>query len=70
MEAAMDDGYSQPQAVTTVANGHHKDGDAAEWEQVAELRAVTEAQDPACKVRRPRPRPTPPPLPDRRAPAP
>jgi len=30
---------------------HHNDGDAAEWKQVAELRAVTEAQDPACKVR-------------------
>jgi len=29
--------------------GHHDDGDAAEWKQVAELRAVTEAQDPACK---------------------
>lgn len=33
-------------------------GDAAEWRQVAELRAVTQAQDPSCKVRpRPRPRP-------------
>jgi hypothetical protein len=60
--------------MAAASNGHHKDGDAAEWEQVAELRAVTEAQDPACKVRRrprPRSRPTPPPLPpDRRAPAP
>ncbi|KAL6636509.1 hypothetical protein ACP70R_024081 [Stipagrostis hirtigluma subsp. patula] len=34
---------------------HHRvdggggDGDAAEWKQVAELRAVAEAQDPACK---------------------
>ena len=27
------------------------DGDAAEWKQVAELRAVTQAQDPSCKVR-------------------
>ena len=25
--------------------------DAAEWKQVAELRAVTQAQDPSCKVR-------------------
>ncbi|CAD6207689.1 unnamed protein product [Miscanthus lutarioriparius] len=25
------------------------DGDAAEWKQVAELRAVTQAQDPSCK---------------------
>lgn len=24
--------------------------DAAEWKQVAELRAVTQAQDPSCKV--------------------
>jgi hypothetical protein len=34
---------------------HHPNGseddDAAEWKQVAELRAVAEAQDPACKVR-------------------
>ena len=27
------------------------DADAAEWKQVAELRAVTQAQDPSCKVR-------------------
>lgn len=27
--------------------------DAAEWKQVAELRAVTQAQDPSCKVRPP-----------------
>jgi hypothetical protein len=26
------------------------DGDATEWKQVAELRAVTQAQDPSCKV--------------------
>ncbi|KAL6909379.1 hypothetical protein ACP4OV_001660 [Aristida adscensionis] len=30
-------------------NGHGDDGDVAEWKQVAELRAVVEAQDPACK---------------------
>ncbi|KAJ1292703.1 hypothetical protein BS78_01G010300 [Paspalum vaginatum] len=32
-------------------DGHRRkdDGDAAEWKQVAELRAVTQAQDPACK---------------------
>ncbi|GJM97257.1 hypothetical protein PR202_ga14170 [Eleusine coracana subsp. coracana] len=30
-------------------NGGSDDGDAAEWKQVAELRAVAEAQDPACK---------------------
>ncbi|KAL6638676.1 hypothetical protein ACP70R_023787 [Stipagrostis hirtigluma subsp. patula] len=28
---------------------NHRGGDAAEWKQVAELRAVAEAQDPACK---------------------
>lgn len=40
------------QTVKTNGHGRHNDGDAAEWKQVAELRAVTEAQDPACKVRR------------------
>uniref|UniRef100_A0A0A9E1N0 CRAL-TRIO domain-containing protein n=1 Tax=Arundo donax TaxID=35708 RepID=A0A0A9E1N0_ARUDO len=30
-------------------NGDDDGGDAAEWKQVAELRAVVEAQDPACK---------------------
>ncbi|WVZ61283.1 hypothetical protein U9M48_011185 [Paspalum notatum var. saurae] len=47
---------AQHQAVVTTAmssnNGQpRKDdgGDAAEWKQVAELRAVTQAQDPACK---------------------
>ncbi|GJN22652.1 hypothetical protein PR202_gb10240 [Eleusine coracana subsp. coracana] len=29
--------------------GNDDDGDAAEWKQVAELRAIAEAQDPACK---------------------
>lgn len=30
-------------------DGHRDDGDVTEW-KVAELRAVVEAQDPACKV--------------------
>jgi hypothetical protein len=33
-----------------VASDGDGDGDAAEWKQVAELRAVTQAQDPSCKV--------------------
>jgi hypothetical protein len=39
-----------------------EDDDAAEWKQVAELRAVSEAQDPACKVRPTNPLPPPLPL--------
>jgi hypothetical protein len=36
-----------------MASAHqiHNDGSDDEWKQVAELRAVAEAQDPACKVR-------------------
>ncbi|EAY92602.1 hypothetical protein OsI_14344 [Oryza sativa Indica Group] len=32
-------------------DGHRDDGDVTEWKKVAELRAVVEAQDPACKLR-------------------
>uniref|UniRef100_A0A0D3FRE5 CRAL-TRIO domain-containing protein n=4 Tax=Oryza TaxID=4527 RepID=A0A0D3FRE5_9ORYZ len=33
-------------------DGHRDDGDVTEWKKVAELRAVVEAQDPACKFKR------------------
>lgn len=58
MEAAVGMECEPPQqaVVTTAAavtnNGQQReqdDGDAAEWKQVAELRAVTQAQDPTCK---------------------
>lgn len=43
-KAAMD--YCKQQE----RDGHRDDGDVTEWKKVAELRAVVEAQDPACKV--------------------